>query len=207
MKRCVFLIILSFFCAISFAQQPEWRDLIDNKQFDKVILQAVNLQPADSVDFTKMYLLGQAYEGMLKYRDAYNCYKQCFALDSTRIDMLNTLARISGNIGRAKEAEKYYKQVIEYDSTNFYANYQLARLYVQQGKYFEGIKYYDFLIERDTANISLLRAKGDCYMLMDSLFEAVALYGSAFYRNVEDASLAVAYSNTLLKIEIGRAHV
>ena len=200
MKRCVFLIILSFFCAISFAQQQEWRDLIDNKQFDKIILQAVNLQPADSVDFTKMYLLGQAYEGMLKYRDAYNCYKQCYALDSTRIDMLNTLARISGNIGRAKEAEKYYKQVIEYDSTNFYANYQLARLYVQQGKYFEGIKYYDFLIERDTANISLLRAKGDCYMLMDSLPVAAALYGSAFYRNVEDASLALTYSNTLLKI-------
>ena len=200
MKRFCFYIL--FLCSgiSTFAQHAEWREFIDKKQFEKVILQAENLQPADSADFSKMFLIGQAYEGLLKYRDAYNCYIQCYTLDSTRTDMLNTLARISGYIGRAKEAEKYYKQVVGYDSTNFYANYQLARLYVQQGKHSEGMKYYDFLLERDTANISLIRAKGDCYILMDSLPQAAALYGSAFYSNVEDASLAVTYSNTLLKL-------
>ena len=200
MKRFCFYIL--FFCSgiSTFAQQSEWRELIDNKQFEKVISQVANLQPADSADFSKMFLIGQAYEGLLKYRDAYNCYKQCYVLDSTRTDMLNTLARISGYIGRAKEAEKYYKQVVGFDSTNFYANYQLARLYVQQQKFAEGMKYYDFLLERDTTNSALIRAKGDCYVLMDSLSEAVALYGPAFYRNVEDASLALVYSNTLLKL-------
>ena len=201
MKRYFFLIAFTiFFCAISFAQNIEWRELIENKQFEKVIEQTADMQPADSADFAKMFLLGQAYEGLLKYRAAYNCYKRCYELDSTRIDMLNTLARISGNIGKIKEAEKYYKQVVGYDSTNFYANYQLARLYVQQGKYSEGMKYYDYLLERDSENISLLRAKGDCYTRMDSLPAAAALYSSAFYKNVEDATLALTYANTLLNI-------
>ena len=199
MKRHCFIFIISFFyCAISVAQQSEWRELIDKRQFEKVILQATNLQYADSADFSKMYLLGQAYEGLLKYRDAYNCYIQCYALDSTRTDMLNTLARISGYIGRVREAEKYYKKVVDYDSTNFFANYQLARLCVQQSRFSEGMKYYDFLLDRDSENISLLRAKGDCYMRMDSLHAAAEQYGLAFYRNVEDASLALTYSNTLL---------
>jgi hypothetical protein len=200
MKKFCFYIL--FFCSgiSTFAQQAEWRGFIDKKQFEKVILQASNLQPADSADFSKMFLIGQAYEGLLKYREAYNCYKQCYALDSTRTDMLNTLARISGYIGRANEAEKYYQQVIGYDSTNFFANYQLARLFVNKRKFSDGMKYYDFLIERDTLNIVLLRAKGDCYTLMDSLPQAAALYGSAFYKNVEDASLALVYSNTLLNL-------
>ena len=201
MKRFVLYVFFSFFCCvITFAQQSEWRDLIENKQFEKVILQAENLQPADSADFFKAYILGQAYEGLLKYKEAYDYYKHCYTLDSTRIDMLNTLARISGNLGRMKEAEKYYKQVVEYDSTNFYANYQLARLYVQSGNYEEGLKYYDYLLERDAENTILLRAIGDCYVNMDSMHIALDYYKKAFYNNMENASLASTLINTLLNL-------
>ena len=201
MKRYCFVIIISFFyCAIAFAQQSEWKELIDKKQFDLVISQAANLLPADTADFSKMYLIGQAYEGLLKYRDAYNYYKQCYVLDSTRTDMLNTLARISGNLGRVREAEKYYKQVIEYDSTDFYANYQLARLYVQTGNNREGLKYYDYLLERDPENSVILRAKGDCYTRMDSLFPALECYDKAYSHNVENAPLAALLINTLLTL-------
>ena len=201
MKRPCFCII-SFFCCVAstFAQQSEWKDLIDKKQFDIVISQATNMQPADTADFSKMYLIGQAYEGLLKYRDAYNYYKKCYDLDSTRTDMLNTLARMSGNLGLVREAEKYYKQVISYDSTDFYANYQLARLYVQIGKNIEGLKYYDYLLERDPENTVILRAMGDCYTRMDSLELALDCYELAFYRNVENAPLAAVYVNLLLTL-------
>jgi len=200
MKKICFYIL--FFCSgiSTFAQQAEWREFIDKKQFEKVILQASNMQPADSTDVSKMFLIGQAYEGLLKYREAYNCYKQCYALDSTRTDMLNTLARISGYLGRTEEAEKYYKQVIGYDSTNFYANYQLARLYMQIGNPIEGMKYYDFLLDKDPENAILLRAKGDCYTKIDSLEEAKDCYYKAYYNNVENAPLASQLINTLLKL-------
>jgi len=200
MKRFSFF-VLFISCIVSvFAQQSEWRDLIDKKQFNEVILQSAGMTPADSGDFTKMYFVGQAYEGLLKYKDAYDCYKQCYSLDSTRIDMLNTLARISAALGRIREAETFYKKVIEYDSTNFYANYQLARLYVQRGKNAEGMKYYDYLLETDSLNPILLRAKGDCYLKIDSLDEALECYYDAYYNNVENASLASDLINLLLKL-------
>ena len=200
MKRCILIIFSFLCCAITYAQQSEWRELIEKKQFEKVILHADNLLSADSADFSKMYLIGQAYEGLLKYKDAYNFFKQCYVLDSTRTDMLNTLARISGSLGLVGEAEKYYKQVVEYDSTNFYANYQLARLYVQIGNNHEGLKYYDFLLERDPENSVILRAKGDCYTRMDSLYQAMDCYYNAYNHNKENAPLASTLINTMLTL-------
>ena len=199
-KEKVMLFLFScFYCVICHAQQSEWRDLIDKKQFDKVISQAKNLESTGQDNFSKMFLLGQAYEGLLKYKDAYDHYKRCYSIDSTRIDMLNTLARIAGNLGKAKETEKYYKQVVSLDSTNFYANYQLSRLYTQTGNYAEGMKYVDFLLEKDPENPVLLRSKGDCYYNMDSLIQASDFYYNAFYYNVENASLASTLINLLLK--------
>ena len=196
-----FVIFLFLCCATSFAQHNEWRDLLDKRQYKEIITQAVDLQAADSVDFTKMYYLGQAYEGLLKYTDAYNCYKQCYTIDSTRTDMLNTLARICGNSGRVKEAVKYYLQVKSYDNTNFFANYQLARSYAQLGNNTEGMKYIDFLLESDPENTVLLRSKGDFYLNMDSLILASEYYNKAFYRNIENASLASTLVNLLLKLD------
>ncbi|MDR2916107.1 MAG: hypothetical protein LBV74_14990 [Tannerella sp.] len=191
---------LVFCCATMLAQHSGWHEYIEKKQFEKVISEAGNLQPADSADFSKMYLIGQAYEGLLRYKDAYHCYKQCYLLDSTRTDMLNTLARISVNIGKLKEAETYYQLVLEYDSTNFYANHQLARLYVALERYADGLKYYDLLLEKDPENAVILRAKGDCYTRVDSLYSALDCYSMAYKANIENASLASLLINTLLNL-------
>jgi len=177
MKKQIFILLSLLYCAGNIAQQHEWRNLIDKKQFGEILLHAVDLQPSDSSDFSKMFYIGQAYEGLLKYKDAYNCYIHCYTLDSTRIDILNTLARISGSLGRVKEAETFYKKVIANDSTNFYANYQLARLYVQRGDNDTGIKYYDYLLEKDPENPILLRAKGDCYLNADSIYTSLMAAG------------------------------
>ena len=199
MRRYYYYLLFCFFCSTGFAQQQqEWRTLIDKKQFEQVISQAADMQAADSADFSKMYIVGQAYEGLLKYRDAYNCYSLCYELDSTRIDMINTLARIAGSLGKVKESEKFYKQVLGYDSTNFHANYQLARLYIQLGNSAEGTKYYEYLLERDPENPILLRALGDCYTLMGWLYDAKDCYYKAYYNNVENAPLASLLINTLL---------
>ena len=158
------------------------------------------MQAADTTDYSKIYLLGQAYEGLLKYKDAHRCYKRCYELDSTRTDILNTLARVLANLGRVKEAEKYYKQVVDYDSANFYANYELARLYARLGNNAEGMRYFDHLLSRDPENAVLLRAKGDCYARMDSLDQALDCYDRAYHNNVENATLAALLINSLLHL-------
>ena len=199
-KRHHFFLFFAFCCANLSAQQAEWRDYIENKQFEKVITAAGKLQPADSTDFSKMYLFGQAYEGLLKYKDAYHCYRQCYMLDSTRIDILNTLARISAALGKTNEAERYYQVVLESDSDNFYANYQLARLYVSLERYEQGLYYFGLLLEKDTTNAIILRAIGDCFKSLDLLAAALGYYREAYYANIENASLASLLINTLLKL-------
>jgi len=197
-QRLFFIPLLVFCCAALSAQHAEWRDYLENKQYEIIISQAVDLQASDSVDFSKMYLLGQAYEGLLKYKDAYNCYKQCYLLDSTRIEMLNTLARISGNLGRVVEAEKYYGKVLDADSVNFYANYQLGRLYVSLERHFEALFYFAVLLEKDPENSVILRAMGDCYKNLGFLDDAIDCYRNAFKANIENSTLASLLVNTLL---------
>ena len=199
-KRLFFIFAFVFCCVVLSAQQPELRDLIEKKQFEKVIVHTGNLQPSDSLDFSKMYLVGQAYEGLLKYKDAYDCYRQCYVLDSTHTNVLNTLARMAVNLGKADEAELLYKRVLEVDSTDFYANYQLARLYVALDRYADGLKHYDLLLEKDAENPVILRAKGDCYTRMDSLYSALKCYHKAYDNNVENAALAALLVNSLLNL-------
>ncbi|MDR0572447.1 MAG: tetratricopeptide repeat protein [Tannerella sp.] len=184
------------------ARQTDWRDLIDKRKFEEAISQVGNLQASDSADFTKMYLIGQAYEGLLKYNKAYQYYRHCYTLDSTRTDMLNTLARISVNLGKVQEANHYYQQTLRYDSVNFYANYQLARLYVSLEKYSDALKHYDLLLEKDPENAVILRAMGDCYIRMDFMQSAAECYAKAYWNNVENASLASVYINTLLNLHL-----
>ncbi len=200
MKKGFFMVI--FFAFYSFtlvAQDADWNKSIDNKQYAKIIAEAADLQPADSIDFQKMFLLGQAYEGLLKYKNAYNCYKQCFALDSTHIEMLTMLARISGYLGRVTEAEKYYQMVLATDSAHFYANYQLARLYIAIERYHEALYHLELLLDNDPENTILLRTIGDCYKNLNFLGDALEYYRAAYHSNVENASLASLLVNTLLK--------
>jgi tetratricopeptide (TPR) repeat protein len=193
-------ILFTFYCLTLPAQQSEWQDYLEKKQFDKIIRDAGDLQPTDSTDISKMYLIGQAYEGLLKYKDAYGFYKHCYSLDSFRIDMLNTLARMAVNIGRTNEAEAYYHKVLEVDSDNFFANYQLARLYASLENYGKALYHYALLSESDSTNAVLLRGMGDCFTRLNEFEAALSYYQDAFHANVENASLASVLINTLLKL-------
>ena len=189
-----------FLSAAMMSQQSEWRDYLEKKQFEKVVSQAGNLKPADTTDFVKMYQLGQAYEGMLRYKDAYNFYKRCYVIDSSRIDMLNTLARLCVNLGKVEEAEDYYLMVLESDSLNFYANHQLARLYGMGKRYIEALLQYDILLKANPDHMVILWEKGNCYLFTGSLFEAFGCQITAYMSNVENAAWACSLINTMLKI-------
>lgn len=204
LKKMIVTMLVSLMGMPAFvsAQQQSaiWRDWLDKKQYEKVVADTLSLHPIDTADFLKMYLLGQAYEGLLRYKKAYACYRHCYVVDSMRTDMLNTLARISVQLGKGKEAEMYYKRVLQQDSTDFYANYQLARLYVQMDNPNAAMSYYDYLLDKDPENAVILQAKGDCYTRIDSLMAAKGCYLEAFELNMENASLASTLINVLLTL-------
>lgn len=182
------------------AQEISWQELVNRKAFHEVIRQADSLTTADSASYTTMYAIGQAYEGTLRYPKAYAYYTHCLAMDTTNVEILNTLARIATNLGKASEAEGFFRQVLASDSTNFYANYQLGRLYQQLGEYELAIERYRFLQEEESPNPVLLRHIGDCYLRMEEVQGAALSYFQAYNHNRENASLAGALINTILRM-------
>jgi len=198
MKRLLFL-----FCCLTItgaAQDFSLQELVNRKQFTEVINRVDSLTAADSTDYATMSAIAQAYEGLLRYPQAYNYYQHCLMMDTTNVDMLNASARMAANIGKAGDARQYFRKVLEKDSTNFYANYQLARLYQQQGEYTEAIEKYKYLMHNDPENPVLLRNIGDCYVRQDALLPAALIYFRAYAVNRENASLASTLINTMLRM-------
>lgn len=199
LKRSVLLGILISLCLSLNAQLSTLQDKVNRKQYKAAIQYADSLTSADST-YQVMSALGQAYEGLLRYREAYNYYQYCLGTDTSNIDMLNTVARTALNLGRGKDAERFFSKVLETDSLNFYANYQLGRLYQQLGEYDNAIEKYYYLLEQDEDNSALQKNIGDCYARMEDWASAASSYYFAFDNNRENAALASAAVNSLLRV-------
>ena len=114
--------IVLFFSILSFAAQAQnlsLQELVNRKQFPEVLARADSLTAADSASYTTMSAIGQAYEGMFRYKEAYTCFQYCLSMDTTNVDALNALARAAINYGKITEAKRCYGKVLESDSLNF----------------------------------------------------------------------------------------
>ena len=94
-EKCNLVTVLLLCCLIfpGNAQEFNWQDLVNRKQYAAVIAHADSLTLADSSNYEIMNAIGQAYEGMLRYQKAYDYYRLCFSMDTTNLDILNILAR------------------------------------------------------------------------------------------------------------------
>ena len=200
MRKIFFLFVLLSCPWMAKSQQENLQDLLNRKQYNQIISFAAQFAAADSSDFQTMYLTGQAYEGLLKYRDAYRYYQHCLTIDSTQTELLYTAARVAANLGMANDAEAYFLKIWASDTTDFYANYQLARFYAQIGNDGKAIEYYEYLLEQDSDNPALLRAIGDCFYRLNQRFDAAEAYWFAFQNNRENAGLASTLVNSLLPL-------
>ena len=145
---------------------------------------------------------GRRLEECLDYQSAYPVYQRCLALDSTSVEAINAMARVSMNVGKTGEARLYFQKTLRQDSTNFYANYQLARLYAMEGNYPQAIKQYKWIQQQDTTQVNPLvySQLADCFLKMDSLLAATACYYNAFMANREHVGVANGFVNCLLRL-------
>ena len=119
--KCKFSLLL-FLCVLSLwgqAQSLNLQELVNKKQFQEVVARADSLTPADSADYATMSAIGQAYEGLLRYKEAYQCFSHCLKMDTNNVDALNAVARNAINFGRIAEAKQCYRKVLGTDSMNF----------------------------------------------------------------------------------------
>lgn len=200
------LFILLFLCVgsvMSYAQNSTFQELVNKKQFETVIARADSLTPADSADYAVMSALGQAYEGMLRYKDAYRCYQYCLSMDTANLDAWNALARAAQNYGKVGEAQRCYSKVLETDSMNFYANLQMARLAYQLGEYGKATEYYHTLNEIEYENPLIITGLADCHIKRNTgpnTMIAALLYQTAFRLNPENTRIASSLINTLMTL-------
>lgn len=206
--KCKFSLLL-FLCALSLAGQAQssaLQELVSKKQFAAVIARADSLTPTDSADYATMSALGQAYEGMLRYKEAYKSFRHCLMMDTTNVDALNAVARAAINYGKIAEAERCYQKVLATDSLNFYACYQLARLYYQLGDYGKSTEYYHVLSSIEGENPAILIGLADCHTKRGgvNVLLALGLYARALELNPENIRAASSLINALLQMGDGK---
>lgn len=202
--KLFFLLLLCVWSVAGQSQNATFQELVNKKKYEAVIARVDSLTPADSAEYTVMSALGQAYEGMLRYKDAYKCYQYCLSMDTANLDAWNALARAAQNYGKIGEALRCYSKVLETDSTNFYANLQMARLYYQLGDYGKATEYYHTLNEIEYNNPLIITGLADCHIKRNTgpnTLIAAMLYQTAFQLNPENARIASSLINTLMSLK------
>ena len=206
-SKCYFVLLSICFSTLPLIGQVQvdsLQELLNKKEYAKMIILAANLTAEDSTSYNVMYALGQAYDGMLRYKAAYNYYDICYRMDTTNVDILNILARSAINIGKAEDAERFFLKVLEADTLSFYANNQLAGFYYQSGEYDKALSIYKRLLDIDEENPALLTAIGNCYTRMEMPLYAISNYLQAFNHTPENVPLASTLINSILNV--GKEH-
>ena len=200
----VFLVLLSI--GNGNAQTTDFQTWVNQRQYEKVLAQSM-LMDMDTLDYANLSAVGQAYEGMLRYKEAYRIYERCLSMDSSRVDALNSLARTAMSLGKMRVAEDCFQKTLAMDSANFYANYQLARVYALQGNYEQAIGQYLVLNRLDTTFVNpiVYNNMADCYQRLNDLPSATLCYLRAYQANKENAGIANSLVTCMLRL--GRENI
>ena len=202
--------VLSFLLAILFighgTAQTDLQTWVNQRQYEKVLAQSM-LMDMDTLDYANLSAIGQAYEGLLRYKEAYRIYERCLSMDSSRVDALNSLARTAMSLGKMRVAEDCFQKTLAMDSANFYANYQLARVYALQGEYERAIGQYKTLNQLDTTFVNpiVYNNMADCYQRLNDLPSATLCYLRAYQANKENAGIANSLVTCMLRL--GRENI
>ena len=197
-KFTLLLICLSVYNLYVGAQSTPYGELLYSGQHIELIQLIHSEVPEQNITGDTARTLAQAYEGVLRYREAHHYYQRWLSADTICIDALNATARMALQLGRIEEGEQLYLRAYAIDSTNFNSGLQLAKLNFQLKNYEQAYNYYYALLLRDTTNISLLASVGDCLDEMGDPY-SINFYTEAVELNKENASLAITLINTMLR--------
>ena len=200
MKRIIFATFFSLTILGLSAQSISYKELLFNGKNHELIQLILSDTPEAEIVGDTAHLLAQAYESLLKYREAYTYYHRWLNADTLNIDALNATARVALQLGRVEEGKADYLKAYEIDSTHFNTGLQLAKLHYQLKQYPQAFDYYYALLLHDTTNINLLTNVGDCLCQMGERWDAQYFYEEAVSLNKENASLSIMLINLLLEL-------
>lgn len=82
MKRykALFFTVCLFSSLAGKSQTASLQEMLSSKQYEAVLSYAGQLSAADSADTPVMHAIAQAYEGVLRHREAFGTYKHCLTM-------------------------------------------------------------------------------------------------------------------------------
>lgn len=184
--------------------KPEktWQDLmvrlLEADKYYTVLHKADSMLQMGREEPLLFYYKGKACEGVMRYNEAYRCYRQWYETDTNNIAARLILARLATLSGHRVEAIRRYEQLSGIDSLNFAVNYALGRLYQQTGKPEKALEAYGRQLAVDTANITLMTRIGECYADIGLIYLTLQYYCKAFNLDTHNSTLALKTVNTLL---------
>ncbi len=174
---------------------------LNKKQFRQAIALGSRLMQNDQpISPQSIYSLGQAYEGIMRYREAAALYNKVYEQDSLNTEYIYAKARVANNMGEFDNAEMLYQRIVREDSTDFFANNQLYYLYIQKKDYNSARDHLSRLLQADEENHVLWRRMGDFYSEQQLYGNAYLYYITAMNRNKNDWQAAHSLINSLLHL-------
>lgn len=195
-KRSI-IALLAFIIACPAAAQPEpaWEKA--QRAFAGSDYQTVValLDSAEALPPEGYYLLGQAYQGLLRHARAADAFRRA---DTTGARVLVAWGHSLDLLGRTPDALTRYEQAYRLDSTDAHAAMPLARLYAKAGRWSEVKTIFNRLLEGDPDNPFLHAQLGKAYRALDSTDAAIVHYERAHRLDLESIDVPLSLSGLYL---------
>ena len=154
--------------------------------------------PPPSLQPEGAYLLGRAYQALLRYEQAAEAFAHA---DTTEPTVLVEWGRSLERIGMPEEAEARYLAAYRQDSTDQNVAASLARLLADRNQWQEVAAIYNILVENDPENSYLHAQLGTAYVQLDSTDQAIIHYERAHGLNPRDVKVVLALTKVYHSIE------
>ncbi len=183
---------LYFLMGMTHSLQNHFRDALN--YFEK----SYQLDPGhlNNLNYYANALLNMGYQEQAK-----NKYREAIRLDSTRIDILDSLGKLHYNNSEFNDAHEIYSELISVYPTNGYYALMLARCAVKMDSIDKADQYYQIAYQANPQNIKTILEYAQNLVKMGSLDQALYMIDEGLILNKENRNLNRLKAEILYKQE------
>jgi tetratricopeptide (TPR) repeat protein len=135
---------------------------------------AKRIDPADTRAYEGMGVL--YFSDLKKYSEALTEYNAALVLDSTNVNILNSIASIYAVMKDYDNALAFYDRSLFYEPENISSSFAVAKLYIEKGEPEKAVSYLETLKAKKPEISDIRKQLGEVYLQMKNYEEAAREY-------------------------------
>ena len=175
--------------------------LLLNQYYTEAIDLLEQLAEKDTTSPVIYFKLGQAYSGLMKYKEAFRVYNRANELDPENRQILYALGETCISLGALNKATQCYFSILMNESDQVKAYLKLGYIYQKQKEYLRALGIYFPVLGLDPDNFVAYNEMGKCYQNLNQYPEAIWYYEKALSINPLDITLYSLIGNLYIKME------